>query len=151
MLETDATAWIGRAFDSGTRTVSQALINAFATLTEDSQFIHIDPAAAAETPFGGTVAHGFLLLSMLSTLAHEALPRLPGQRLSINAGFDRIRFVRPCRAGTEIRARFRLVSAEPRAGGHVALAWDVALEDAANPEPPLVAARWLTRLVADPA
>src|SRR5690606_20474517 len=73
------------------RVVSQEMINQFADATDDHQFIHVDPErAATETPFGGTIAHGFLTLSLLSTLAYEALPMLEGATMGINYGFDKI-------------------------------------------------------------
>lgn len=138
--------WQGRHFQSGERLISQALIDDFAALTGDEQFIHTDPVAAARTPFGGTVAHGFLLLSMLSSLAYEAIPPLPGQHMSVNAGFDRIRFVRPCQAGLRVRARFELAGAQAVQPGQMALVWDVALSADDADDRPLLVARWLTRM-----
>ena len=74
--------------------IDQARIDAFAKITEDQQFIHVDPARArAETPFDGTIAHGFLTLSMASRMAQETLPNLPGQIMNLNAGFNRLRFL----------------------------------------------------------
>ena len=88
--------------------ITQERIDAFAEITEDRQFIHIDPIAAKATPFGGTIAHGFLTLSMLSAIAYDALPRVEGTAMGVNYGFDKIRFVAPVRAGARIRGRFRL-------------------------------------------
>ena len=88
--------------------ITQARIDAFAEVTEDRQFIHVDPIAAKATPFGGTVAHGFLTLSMLSAIAYDALPRVEGTAMGVNYGFDKIRFIAPVRAGARIRGRFRL-------------------------------------------
>ena len=74
--------------------VTQDVIDGFAEVTQDRQFIHIDPArAAAETPFGGTIAHGFLTLSLLSACAYDALPQIEGRAMGINYGFDKIRFL----------------------------------------------------------
>jgi acyl dehydratase len=75
--------------------ISQARIDAFAEVTEDRQFIHVDPVAAKATPFGGTVAHGFLTMSMLSAIAYDALPRVEGLAMGVNYGFDKVRFVAP--------------------------------------------------------
>ncbi|MRX51140.1 MaoC family dehydratase [Paracoccus sp. S-4012] len=141
MTEQDTPTYV-----SGTRLISQEMIDAFAVLTGDDQFIHTDPVRAAATPFGGTVAHGFLLLSLLSALSYEALPGLPGQRVSVNAGFDRIRFVRPCPAGATVRAVFTPDGQTAVAPGQVSLRWQVRLEDAAAPEPPILTATWLHRI-----
>lgn len=70
-------------------TVDQARIDAFAEITEDRQFIHIDPVAAAHTPFGGTIAHGFLTLSLLSAMTYDAVPPLEGVVMGVNYGFDK--------------------------------------------------------------
>jgi len=100
---------------SGWRTVDQARIDAFAQATDDHQFIHVDPERAKrETPFGGTIAHGFLSLSVLSGLAYEVMPTLNGAAMSINYGFDKIRFLTPVRAGKRVRARFTLSEATMR-------------------------------------
>src|SRR5215207_5989388 len=79
-------------------TVDQARIDAFADATEDRQFIHIDPAAAAATPFGGTIAHGFLTLSLLSRMAAEATLIPEGLKMAVNYGFDRVRFLAPVKS-----------------------------------------------------
>ncbi|MCT6871807.1 MAG: MaoC family dehydratase, partial [Bartonella sp.] len=74
---------------SNWRLVTQEMINLFADATDDHQWIHVDEEKAKETPFGGTIAHGFLTLSLLSTLAYEALPELEGTTMGINYGFDK--------------------------------------------------------------
>ena len=76
-------------------TIDQQRIDAFAEITEDRQFIHIDPEAARATPFGGPIAHGFLTLSMFSALAMDALPRLEGLAMGVNYGFDKLRLAKP--------------------------------------------------------
>ncbi|MEN8490969.1 MaoC family dehydratase, partial [Brucella melitensis] len=97
------------------REVTQEMINQFADATDDHQFIHVDPERAAkETPFGGTIAHGFLTLSLLSTLAYEALPMLEGATMRINYGFDKLHFVSPVKTGALVRARFNLSDAAIR-------------------------------------
>src|SRR3954469_16227692 len=80
-------------------TVDQARIDAFADATEDRQFIHVDPAAAAQTPFGGTIAHGFLTLSLLSRMGAEAMLLPDALKMAVNYGFDRVRFLSPVKAG----------------------------------------------------
>ena len=89
-------------------TVDQARIDAFAAVTEDHQFIHVDPARAAQTPFGGTIAHGFLTLSLLSAMHYNAIPDIAGTLHAVNYGFERIRFLSPVRSGVRIRGRFVL-------------------------------------------
>lgn len=129
--------------------VTQERIDAFADLCGDHQFIHVDPARAAETPMGGTIAHGFLTLSLLTYLAAGARPRLAGVKHSVNYGFDRIRFAAPVPAGARIRARFTLASLDEARPGEVSLAWDVVVEvegrEIAGGGRPALAARWLTR------
>src|SRR6185295_9364775 len=88
--------------------VDQARIDAFADVTEDPQFIHIDPVAAAQTPFGGTIAHGFLTLSLLSRMAADAMLRPDNIRMGVNYGFEKVRFLAPVRSGGRVRGRFRL-------------------------------------------
>ncbi len=90
-------------------TVDQEMISAFGKLTFDEQFIHMDPERAkAETPFGGTIAHGFLTLSLASKFAVEALPVVRGRTMGINYGFNKIRFLHPVASGKRIRGRFTL-------------------------------------------
>lgn len=126
------------------RVVSQDMINEFADATDDHQFIHVDPVrAAAETPFGGTIAHGFLTLSLLSTFAWEALPGIVGATMGINYGFDKVRFLTAVKTGSRVRARFRLVHADIRKSGRVLNTYDVVLEIEGNLSPALKAT-WLT-------
>src|SRR5918992_6065555 len=84
---------------SGWILIDQARIDAFAEITEDPQFIHIDPEAAAKTPFGGTIAHGFLTLSLLSRMAADAMLRPETIRMGVNYGFEKVRFIAPVRSG----------------------------------------------------
>lgn len=129
---------------SGWVPVTQSEIDAFAALTGDDQFIHVDPVRAAETPFGGTVAHGFLTLSLLSRFAREARPRIAGARMGVNYGFDRVRFVAPVQAGSRVRGRFRLTGVERTAPGEATLHWQVTVEIEGVDRPALVA-DWITR------
>lgn len=133
------------------RQVTQEMINLFADATDDHQFIHVDPERAArETPFGGTIAHGFLTLSLLSTLAYEALPMIEGATMGINYGFDRIRFANPVKAGGRIRARFTLEDADIRPSGRVLLTYAVTLDVEGSVKPALTA-QWLTLAVLEQA
>ncbi|KZX82629.1 nodulation protein NodN, partial [Alcanivorax sp. HI0011] len=92
------------------RTVDQPRIDGFAELTEDPQWIHTDPERAArESPFGTTIAHGFLSLSLLSAMAMDVLPAIKGQAMGINYGFDKVRFMNPVREGSNVRGTFTLL------------------------------------------
>ena len=86
--------------------MSQERINQFADATGDHQFIHINEEAAKMTPFGGTIAHGFMTLSMLSVMAYQAVPGIQGTKQAVNYGFDRLRFVSPVPVGSNVRGRF---------------------------------------------
>jgi len=123
-------------------TMDQARIDAFAEVTEDRQFIHIDPVAAADTIFGGTVAHGMLTLSMMSGMAYSALPVMAGMSASVNYGFDKVRFITPVKSGKRIRGRFVLRDATTRGGDKLMCTLDatVEIEDEARPA---MTAEWL--------
>jgi acyl dehydratase len=125
-------------------TVAQDRIDAFADLCGDHQFIHVDPQRAAETPFGGTIAHGFLTLSLLTWFAAGVRPRIAGTRHSVNYGFDRVRFVAPVPAGGRLRGRFRLTSLDERVPGEVTQHYQVTVEIEGG-ERPALAADWITR------
>jgi len=126
------------------RAVTQTMIDQFADATDDHQFIHCDPARAkAETPFGGTIAHGFLTLSLLSAFAFETAPRVEGADIGINQGFDTVRFVAPVKTGSRIRARFKLADLKIRPSGWVHVTNDVTIEIEDSAKPALTA-RWLT-------
>lgn len=130
--------------------ISQEMIDEFAEITDDRQFIHIDPAAAAQTPFGATIAHGFLTLSMLSTMAYEAGPLLKGVEMGVNYGFDRIRFLSPVRAGRRIRARFTLTRLDESVPGQATYAQAVTMEIEGEEKPALVA-DWIGRVYLETA
>lgn len=123
-------------------TINQARIDAFADATEDRQFIHIDPAAAAQTPFGGTVAHGFLSLAMLSRMAAEAMLVPDSVTMAVNYGLDRVRFIAPVRSGKRIRGHFVLDAIEEKAPGQLLLRHTVTVEIEGVDKPALTA-QWL--------
>jgi acyl dehydratase len=123
-------------------TIEQERIDAFADATDDRQFIHVDPVAAASTRFGGTVAHGFLTLSLLSRMAAEAMLVPDGVTMSVNYGLDRVRFLAPVRAGKRVRGRFTLDSIEEKAPGQVLMRHTVTVEIEGEDKPALIAA-WL--------
>ena len=143
-------ASIGTEIASPWRTVTQHMIDLFADATDDHQFIHVDPErAAAETPFGGTIAHGFLSLSLLSTFAYETVPPLEGAEMGINHGFESVRFIAPVRTGSRIRARFKLADVKVRRSGWIQVTNDVSI-DIENAPKPALTARWLTLTYIDP-
>lgn len=94
--------------------IDQARIDAFARLTGDEQFIHVDPDMAKHTPFGSTIAHGFLTLSLASAMSYDVVRPLEGVVMGVNYGFDRLRFLAPVKAGRRVRGRFVLKSAEEK-------------------------------------
>jgi len=123
-------------------TMDQQRINEFADATEDRQFIHTDPEAAARTPFGGTIGHGFLTLSMLSRMAAEAMLVPDSIKMAVNYGLDRVRFIAPVRSGKRIRGRFRLDSVDEKAPGQLLLRHTVTVEIEGE-EKPALTAEWL--------
>jgi acyl dehydratase len=127
---------------SGWLTIDQQRIDQFAGATEDRQFIHVDPEAAAHTPFGGTVAHGFLSLSMLSRMAADAMLVPDSIKMAVNYGLDRVRFIAPVRSGKRIRGRFRLDSVEEKAAGQYLMRHTVTVEIEGE-EKPALTAEWL--------
>jgi len=123
--------------------VSQERINQFAAATEDRQWIHLDQERAAnESPFNATIAHGFLTLALLSELAKMAVS-VGGVRMAINYGLNRVRFVSPVAAGSQIRGRFTLATLEEFKGG-VQATWNVTVEREGS-EKPCCVAEWVVR------
>jgi len=130
--------------------VTQDQINQFADVTHDHQFIHVDPEAAKATPFGTTIAHGFLTLSMLTHLS-SSIPsgdpkRYAGMAMGINYGFDKVRFVSPVKVGSEIRAHSKLAKVEFKEPSTIQSTRTVTVEIEGEDRPALVA-DWLTRVV----
>jgi acyl dehydratase len=126
--------------------LEQPTIDAFADVTRDHQFIHVDPVAAAASPFGGTIAHGFLTLSMLSYFAEMALPVIADTEMGVNYGFDTIRFLTPVPSGSRIRARFVLKSVARRGSDRIQNRYEVTVEIDGSDKPALVA-EWITLAV----
>ena len=139
-------ASVGQTFVSHWFVVDQDRIDAFAKVTEDEQFIHVDPEQAGATPFGGTVAHGFLTLSLLSPMAYSTLPKVKGATMGVNYGFDRVRFLHPVRSGSRVRAHFLLTAVLKRSEREWQLVYDVSVEIEGQHKPAL-AATWLTMQV----
>ncbi len=136
-------AELGRTTLSQWMLVDQEMIDRFADATGDHQFIHVDPERAAGTPFGGTIAHGFLLLSLLPGLqATSDRPARPGVRMVVNYGLDRVRFVAPVRSGSRVRARSVVVSVAEKRPGQIQQTSDVTLEIEGAEKPALVAS-WI--------
>ncbi|WP_339739928.1 MaoC family dehydratase [uncultured Maricaulis sp.] len=127
--------------------LDQSRIDQFADVTEDHQFIHLDAERAAkETPFGGTIAHGFLSLSMLSRMAMDIAFTLEGMAMGINYGFDKVRFLTPVRSGKNIRGRFVLEDAVEKSPGQWMLRFGITVEIEGEDRPALIA-QWLTMQV----
>ena len=119
--------------------VDQKAIDTFAEVTDDHQFIHVDPEAAAKTPFGGTIAHGFLTLSLLSRMAYDVMLRPETVRMSVNYGFDKVRFLAPVHSGRRVRGRFRLASVEEKRPGQWQFVHNVTVEIEGEDKPALIA------------
>ena len=123
--------------------VSQERIDTFAKAIEDFQWIHVDPARAKDSPFGGTIAHGFLTLSLLSHLS-EITFSFSDRKMGVNYGLNRVRFTSPVRAGSRVRARFTLAKYEPIDGNGVQVTWNTTVEIEGADKPALIA-EWIGR------
>ncbi|MCH8685518.1 MaoC family dehydratase [Pedomonas mirosovicensis] len=119
--------------------VDQPLIDRFAEVTRDFQFIHVDEARAKATPLGGTIAHGMLTLSLLPGMAEGVIPPLAGGRMTINYGFNRVRFLNPVRSGKQVRGRFTLRAVDDSQAGRVMVTFDATVEIEGEDKPALVA------------
>ena len=126
--------------------IDQANINAFADSTHDHQFIHVDPDAAAKTPFGGTIAHGFLSLSLLSHFAESVGCSFENMVMGINYGFDKVRFLAPVKVNSRVRARARLLDVLEKNPGQFLIKQEVTIEIEGEPRPALIA-EWLTMAI----
>jgi len=139
---------IGHKFEPGEWIdVTQDRINTFADCTEDHQFIHVDEEAAKATPFGGTIAHGFLTLSLLSKMA-EGNGIVPENIvMGLNYGFDKVRFLAPVRAGKRVRANAEIADITEKDGGRFLIKQAISVEIEGEETPALIA-EWLTMVVA---
>ena len=123
--------------------VDQPRIDTYADVIEDHQFIHVDPERAKkETPFGTTVAHGFLTMSLLSIMSYEVMPVIAGTTMGVNYGFDKLRFISPVRSGKRVRGRFVLAEARLRKPNELQSRTNVTVEIEGEDKPALVA-DWL--------
>lgn len=122
--------------------IDQPRIDAYADVTEDHQFIHVDPDRAKETAFGTTIAHGFLTMSMMSVMSYEVMPAIAGITMGVNYGFDKLRFISPVRSGKRVRGRFVLAEARLRKSNELQSRTDVTVEIEGEDKPALVA-EWL--------
>lgn len=137
----------GRTFDpSPWIELDQERINTFADCTEDHQFIHIDQEKAAQTPFGGTIAHGFLTLSVLSKLCEDCGVIPEGAVMGINYGFNKVRFLAPVRAGKRVRAHVEIADVEQKDDNRFLVTQAISVEIEGEETPALVA-EWLAMIV----
>ncbi|MFM9978723.1 MAG: MaoC family dehydratase [Sphingomonadaceae bacterium] len=126
-------------------TVDQAMIDSFAEATGDRQFIHVDPVAAAATPLGGTIAHGFLTLSLMPTLSATAdMPRLKDVKMGLNYGGNKTRFLTPVRAGKRVRGHFKLLEIAEKRPGRWQQTIEYTLEIEGEDKPALIA-EWISQ------
>jgi len=123
--------------------VTQAMIDTFAEATGDHQFIHVDPVRAAQTPFGGTIAHGFLSLSLMPMLAARTdTPAIEGVKMGVNYGGNKVRFMQPVRSGKRVRGRFKLLKFTERKPGVWEQVQEYTLEIEGEEKPALIA-EWI--------
>ncbi len=120
--------------------LDQSRINTYADVIEDHQFIHVDPERAKkEAPFGTTIAHGFLTMSLLSIMSYEVMPAIEGTTMGVNYGFDKLRFISPVRSGSRVRGRFTLTEAKLRKPKELQSRTNVTVEIEGEDKPALVA------------
>jgi acyl dehydratase len=122
--------------------VDQRRIDAFADLTDDHQFVHVDPVAAGKTPLGSTIAHGFLSLSLVAAFSYQVVPTVQGAKMSMNYGINKLRFVSPVKSGSLVRGRFKLKALDRQAGGRAMSTLDVTVE-IKDQEKPAIALEWV--------
>ena len=122
--------------------ISQERITEFADATDDHQFIHVDQTLAAQTPFGGTIAHGFLSLSLLSRMAADVMLIPDTTTMAVNYGLDRVRFLAPVKSGKRVRGHFTLTAADEKSSGQILLKHHVSVEIEGEDKPALTA-EWL--------
>lgn len=123
--------------------VDQARIDAFAEVTGDHQFIHVNPELAKQTPFGTTIAHGYLTLSLLSRMAYDVMPGIVGTKMGVNYGLNSLRFLAPVKSGKRVRGAFRMADVTERSPGVIQSTVEVKVEIEGEDKPAL-AAEWVT-------
>ncbi len=127
-------------------TVDQEMINKFADATGDHQFIHVNEEAAKMTPFGGTIAHGFLTLSLFPMLAEKSdMPRLEGVKMGVNYGGNKVRFLTPVRSGKRVRGHFKLLEFAEKRPGQFQQTLEYTLEIEGEEKPALIA-EWMSQV-----
>lgn len=136
-IETGVSRWF---------TITQDQIDKFADATHDHQFIHVDVEKAKKTPFGTTIAHGFLSLSLLSAIAYDASINLENTVMGLNYGFDKIRFLQPVKVNSKVRGRMVLVDVLEKRPKEFLLTWNVTVE-IESVEKPALTAKWLTMAI----
>ena len=124
-------------------TITQAQINTFGDATHDHQFIHVDPIKAKDSPFGGTIAHGFLSLSLLSAISYEAGLQLENMTMGLNYGFEKIRFLQAVKVNNKVRGKMSLTEFTEKRPGQFLFNWLVEVEIEGETKPALTA-QWLT-------
>lgn len=127
--------------------LDQERISAFAEVTEDRQFIHVDAEKAKASPFGGTIAHGLLTLSMLPSLIEKTLPALEGMKASVNYGYNKIRFLAPVRSGKRVRAKFVIAEFSETGPGRYQIITNITVEIEGEDKPALIA-EWISMVLA---
>lgn len=127
--------------------VTQAMIDTFADATDDHQFIHVDPERARQTPLGGTIAHGFLTLSLMPLLSSKVpdRPEIEGARMGINYGGNKVRFLTPVHSGKRVRGRFKLLSFDEKRPGQWQQTVEFTVEIEGNDKPALIA-EWISQI-----
>ena len=130
-------------------TVHPPMNDRYADATQHHHYNQPDPARAPETPSGGTIAHGFLTLSLLSAMNYDCVPRIIEQTMGINYGFEKVRFMTPVRSGARVRGRFLLAEARFRGAGMLTIRYDVSVE-IENERKPALTADWITIIQFDP-
>ena len=147
MTADEMRASIGQESVSDWIEVSQDMINKFADATGDHQFIHIDPERAKQTPFGTTIAHGFLTLSLLPLIAakNPGGPRLDGVKMGVNYGGNKVRFLAPVPSGSRIRGRSKIVEFEEKRPGQFQYTTETTVEIEGSEKPAMIA-EWITQV-----
>jgi acyl dehydratase len=137
----NVTEWIGRDLGASRwLTLDQAAIDKFAECTGDHQWIHIDiERATRESPFGGTIAHGYLTLSLIAPATFELLIEPSGVKQALNYGFDSVRFIAPVRSGSRVRDRIRIIAVEHKGRGRILVTTENTIEIEGEPKPALAA------------